>query len=218
MVRGQGEDEGLPFIDDYIAVKEPIVDYLTSYSGITRADLDPRLTKRNLVSLKAAYKKIWILLNSGCRILGHGLKQDFRVMNIYVPKTQVIDTIDCFYLKSRLRKLSLAFLAWCLLKEDIQLETHDSVEDACSALKLYRKYQEFQDAGILEAMLQDIYRRGREVNFKPPRKDGGDVSGMETPPLQDSNGAAPPVTPSKAAGIGFGGRSGWTPGKGSPFR
>lgn len=225
VIRGQGEDEGLPFIDDYIAVKEPIVDYLTSYSGITRTDLDPRLSKRNLVSLKTAYKKIWVLLNSGCRILGHGLKQDFRVINIHVPRVQVIDTIDLFFLRSRLRRLSLAFLAWCLLKEDIQLETHDSIEDARTALKLYRKFLEFQDAGILDRMLQDIYRKGREVNFKPPRKDGAEGLGTETPPLPDGAGAGggpptgPPTTPQKSgAGLGFGARSGWTPGKGSPFR
>jgi len=234
VVRGQGEDEGLPFIDDYISVKEPIVDYLTSYSGITRADLDPRLSKRNLVSLKVAYKKLWILLNLGCQFLGHGLKQDFRVINIHIPRVQVIDTIEMFYLKSRLRKLSLAFLAWCLLKEDIQLETHDSIEDARTALKLYRKFLEFQDAGILETMLQDIYRTGREVNFKPPRRDGQDLQRMETPPLPaEGNGAAPstPVRGGLAAGnaaagsstghggvVGFGARSGWTPGKGSPFR
>lgn len=236
VVRGQGEDEGLPFIDDYIYVKEPIVDYLTSYSGITSGDLDPRLSKRNLVSLKVAYKKLWILLNLGCQFLGHGLKQDFRVINIHIPKTQVIDTIEIFYLKSRLRKLSLAFLAWCLLKEDIQLETHDSIEDARTALKLYRKFLEFQDAGILETMLQDIYRTGRDVQFKPPRRDGQEVQRIETPPLPvDSNSAAPPLTPSKSAAgggnmatapgsshggvVGFGARSGWTPGKGSsPFR
>ena len=236
VVRGQGEDESLPFIDDYIYVKEPIVDYLTSYSGITSGDLDPRLSKRNLVSLKVAYKKLWILLNLGCQFLGHGLKQDFRVINIHIPKTQVIDTIEIFYLKSRLRKLSLAFLAWCLLKEDIQLETHDSIEDARTALKLYRKFLEFQDAGILETMLQDIYRTGRDVQFKPPRRDGQEVQRIETPPLPvDSNSAAPPLTPSKNAAsggnmatapgsnhggvVGFGARSGWTPGKGSsPFR
>lgn len=228
VIRGQGEDEGVPFIDDYVAVKEPIVDYLTSYSGITRADLDPRLSKRNLVSLKTAYKKIWILLNSGCRILGHGLKQDFRVINIHVPRSQVVDTIDLFFLRSRLRRLSLAFLAWCLLKEDIQLETHDSIEDARTALGLYRKFLEFQDAGILETMLQDIYRRGREVNFKPPRKEGAECAGAvtgagagaATPPLPEGAGA-PPRTPVKgSSGVGFGGRSGWTPGKGSgsPFR
>ncbi|POR34438.1 PAB-dependent poly(A)-specific ribonuclease subunit PAN2 [Tolypocladium paradoxum] len=226
VVRGQGENEGSPFIDDYIAIREPIVDYLTSYSGIRQEDLDPRISKHSLLPLKMAYKKLWILLNLGCRFLGHGLKQDFRVINIHVPRTQVIDTIDLFFLKSRLRKLSLAFLAWYLLKEDIQMETHDSIEDSRTALKLYRKYLEFQDAGILETMLQDIYRAGRDVNFKPPRKDDLDVQRVDTPPLP-ADGATPgPSTPvRKAIGLaappqgttGFGGAS-WTPGKGSPLR
>lgn len=223
VVRGQGEHEGLPFIDDYIAIQEPIVDYLTSYSGITREDLDPRLSKHSLLPLKMAYKKLWVLLNLGCRFLGHGLKQDFRVINIHVPKSQIIDTIDLFFLKSRLRKLSLAFLAWYLLKEDIQLETHDSIEDARTALKLYRKYLEFQDAGILEPMLQDIYRAGRDVNFKPPRRDEAEVQRTDTPPLPVDRGAAAgtPSTPVRniigmAPGSGFGGAS-WTPGKGSPL-
>jgi PAB-dependent poly(A)-specific ribonuclease subunit 2 len=222
VVRGQGELEGLPFIDDYIAIREPIVDYLTSYSGITQEDLDPRISQHSLLPLKIVYKKLWILLNLGCKFLGHGLKQDFRVINIHVPKTQVIDTIDLFFLKSRLRKLSLAFLAWYLLKEDIQLETHDSIEDSRTALKLYRKYLEFEDAGILETILQDIYRAGRDVNFKPPRKEGLDVQRTDTPPLPvDGNGD--PTTPARkaraaAGGTGFGGNASWTPGKGSPLR
>ncbi|KAF4122704.1 LOW QUALITY PROTEIN: PAB-dependent poly(A)-specific ribonuclease subunit 2 [Geosmithia morbida] len=203
VVRGQGEHEGVPFIDDYIAIREPIVDYLTSYSGITQQDLDPRTAKHCILPLKKAYKKLWILLNLGCKFLGHGLKQDFRVINIHVPKTQVIDTIDRFFLKSRLRKLSLAFLAWYLLKEDIQMETHDSIEDSRTALKLYRKFLEFKDAGILETMLQDIYRVGRDVNFKPPRKDGQGIQRTDTPPLPtDSNGngtSRPPTTPSHNA-------------------
>lgn len=231
VVRGSGEDEGLPFIDDYIASKEPIVDYLTSYSGIVHGDLDPRLSKHNLVSLKIAYKKLWILLNLGCKFLGHGLKQDFRVTNIHVPKAQVIDTIDFFFVKARLRRLSLAFLAWYLLREDIQLETHDSIEDARTALKLYRKYLEYQDAGILETILQDIYRVGREMNFKAPaaKKDGHIIERTETPPVLGAGeglglpGAASsgPTTPvRKPIGLapGTGGSFGFTPGKGSPLR
>jgi PAB-dependent poly(A)-specific ribonuclease subunit 2 len=217
VVRGQGEDEGVPFIDDYINIREPIVDFLTSYSGITREDLDPHLTRHSLVPLKVAYKKLWILLNLGCKFLGHGLKQDFRVINIHVPKAQVIDTIDLFFLKSRLRRLSLAFLAWYLLKEDIQMETHDSVEDSRTALKLYRKYLEYEDAGILEPMLQDIYRAGRDVNFKPPRRDEQGNHRTDTPPLPpvDGAGGQRPTTPARAGGIGFGaGASSWTPGKG----
>ncbi|KAL2021290.1 hypothetical protein VTK56DRAFT_7369 [Thermocarpiscus australiensis] len=227
VVRGQGENEGTAFIDDYIAIREPVVDYLTLYSGITASDLDPRTSKHNLVSLKTAYKKLWVLLNLGCKFLGHGLRQDFRVINIQVPRAQVIDTIDLFYLKSRLRKLSLAFLAWYLLKEDIQLETHDSIEDARTALKLYRKYLEFQDAGILEAMLEDIYKTGRATNFKPQRKDDQVIKRTDTPPATVEGGAVDPLTPArKAAGLGqgsgtgtpFGTVPGFTPGKGSPVQ
>jgi PAB-dependent poly(A)-specific ribonuclease subunit 2 len=162
-------EPGTPFIDDYISTTEPVVDYLTSYSGIVHGDLDPRTSRHNVVPLKIAYKKLWLLLNLGCTFLGHGLKQDFRVINIHVPKAQVIDTAENFFLPARLRKLSLAFLAWYLLKEDIQLETHDSIEDARAALKLYAKYLEFVDAGILDAILAEIYRKGRELGFKPPQ-------------------------------------------------
>lgn len=229
VVRGSGEDELEPFIDDYVVSKEPVVDYLTSYSGIVQGDLDPRFSKHNLVSLKVAYKKLWILLNLGCKFLGHGLKQDFRVTNIHVPKSQVIDTIDLFFVKARLRKLSLAFLAWFLLKEDIQLETHDSIEDAKTALKLYRKYLEYEDAGILETIVEDIYRKGKEMNYKPPpaKKDGHLIQRSETPPilLDGVNSAAGtpasgPTTPIRrplglAPGTGSTFSSGWTPGKGN---
>ncbi|ERS99373.1 hypothetical protein HMPREF1624_04573 [Sporothrix schenckii ATCC 58251] len=186
VVRGQGMDEGVPFIDDYIIIKEPVVDYLTLYSGITANDLDPRKSTHTLVPLKRAFKKLWVLLNLGCKFLGHGLKQDFRVINIQVPKAHIIDTIDLFFLKTRLRKLSLAFLAWSVLKENIQLETHDSIEDARTALKLYRKFLEYEDAGILETQLQEIYREGRDTNFKPPKRNGDDNElrrGTDTPPV-----------------------------------
>ncbi|TGJ86618.1 hypothetical protein E0Z10_g2144 [Xylaria hypoxylon] len=226
IVRGTGMDEGMPFIDDYIFINETVVDYLTSYSGITEQDLDKTIAAErghNLVPLKIAYKKIWILLNLGCKFLGHGLKQDFRVINIHVPRAQVIDTSDLFFIKERLRKLSLQFLAYTILKEDIQLHTHDSIEDACTALRLYRKYQEYVEAGILETMLQEIYAKGLASNFKPPVKTGGGIPiRTDTPPVTDGvNGRAggvnnttpvagggngtgtAPSTPSRKSGIGI---------------
>jgi PAB-dependent poly(A)-specific ribonuclease subunit 2 len=39
VLRGEGESTGLPFIDDYINTSEPIVDYLTEFSGIRGAPL-----------------------------------------------------------------------------------------------------------------------------------------------------------------------------------
>ncbi|KAI1336970.1 PAB-dependent poly(A)-specific ribonuclease subunit PAN2 [Xylariaceae sp. FL0016] len=212
IVRGAGMEEGTPFIDDYITINEKVVDYLTTYSGITAEDLDKSTAQQrghNLVPLKFAYKKIWILLNLGCKFLGHGLKQDFRVINIHVPKAQVIDTSDLFYIRERRRKLSLQFLAHMLLKEDIQLTTHDSIEDARTALKLYRKYQEYDEAGIFLTMLNEIYIKGQAMNFRPPSKTivtgpavtPGEVTGSgtgaiartDTPPVDIVGGA--PTTP-----------------------
>ena len=71
--------EGVPFMDDYIISGEPVVDYLTEYSGITPADLDPIASTRPLVTLKAAYKKLRTLVDHGCIFIGHGLKKDFRM-------------------------------------------------------------------------------------------------------------------------------------------
>lgn len=81
VLRGEGELEGVPFVDDYIATREPVVDFLTEYSGIHPGDLDPLLSHRPLVSLKVAYKRMWILLNLGCTFIGHGLLKDFRIIS-----------------------------------------------------------------------------------------------------------------------------------------
>jgi len=187
VLRGQGELEGVPFVDDYIATREPVVDFLTSYSGIHPGDLDPMSSRRALVSLKVAYKRMWILLNLGCTFVGHGLLQDFRIIStspihpislsaptnhstidIHVPRDQVIDTVDIYALRNSQRKLSLRFLAWVVLNDHIQTETHDSIEDSRTALRLYRKYQEYVDAGVLEEVFDRIYQEGLKGGFKPP--------------------------------------------------
>jgi len=228
VVRGSGEDEGYPFIDDYVAVRDKVLDYLTNFSGIVAGDLDARTSQHNLVSLKVAYKKLWILLNLGCKFLGHSMKTDFRVVNIHIPKAQRIDTAELFWIKEQRRTLSLSFLAWLVLKEDIQIGTHDSIEDSRTALKLYRKYQEFTDAGILRQMLNDIYSRGKDCNFRVPsamKKDSGHHKRTDTPPLSEGRvfgSASNPVTPVRrplglASGTGGSFGTGFTPGRNSPF-
>jgi PAB-dependent poly(A)-specific ribonuclease subunit 2 len=173
VLRGEGSLQDVPFIDDYIATSEPIVDYLTAFSGIRPGDLDDNLSKHPLVTLKMAYKKLWLLLNLGCVFVGHGLLKDFRTINMHVPRSQVIDTVDLWFIKVRARKLNLRFLAWLLLHEDVQGgESHDSIEDARTALKLWRKYQEVQSKGSMEETLEWVYKRGRDVGFRAPNSQG----------------------------------------------
>lgn len=172
VLRGEGRHVGKPFIDDYIATRQPIVNYLTEFSGIHEGDLDPERSRHNLVPHKYAYRKLYALVRAGCVFIGHGLRSDFRIINLNLPKEQVIDTVDLFYLPERQRKLSLKFLAWFFLEEQIQQAEHDSIEDARTALLLYQKYLEFQSAGIFEMRLQEVYEEGRSLNYRvPAQKD-----------------------------------------------
>ncbi|GAB5593792.1 poly(A)-specific ribonuclease [Umbelopsis nana] len=178
VLRGEsGDMEGIPFIDDYIANSEPIVDYLTEYSGIEAGDLDPQTSKHTLVPLKMAYKKLRLLVDLGCIFIGHGLKSDFRIINILVPPDQVIDTLDIYYMRNRQRKISLRFLAWALLQLDIQQVTHNSIEDAKTALLLYKKYLELREKGTFGSVLEDIYEMGRKSNWlKSAPKDSNGIN------------------------------------------
>ena len=168
VLRGEGSTTGLPFINDYIEVNEPIINYQTQYSGVREGDLSRATSTFNLVPLKIAYKKLWLLLNLGCVFIGHGLLKDFRTINIRIPKSQVVDTVDLFYIKARQRKLSLRFLAWYLLKEEIQTDEHDSIEDARSALKLWHKWEELKEKGTEIEVVEEVYREGKKWGFRPP--------------------------------------------------
>ncbi|KAL9129564.1 MAG: hypothetical protein Q9217_002020 [Psora testacea] len=167
-LRGSGLDEGIPFIDDYIKIDEPIVDHLTQFSGLSAGDLDPRRSTHALQPLKIAYKKLWLLLNLGCTFVGHGLASDFRTINIHIPKSQIVDTVTLFRPPNEKRRLSLRFLAWYFLEEEIQTGNHDSIVDALTALRLWRKHQEFVETGVLDQKLMEIYRDGPNTAFKPP--------------------------------------------------
>jgi len=153
-------------IDDYVRTVEPVYDYLTRYSGLTHGDLDPVTSKHYLTTLKRAYMKLRYLVDVGCKFIGHGLKKDFRMINIAVPPEQVIDTVELFYLK-RHRKLSLRFLAAYLLRIDIQQETHDSIEDARTALRLYEVYQHLVATKQVDIALQEIYDWGQQFGWEP---------------------------------------------------
>ncbi|KAK9843491.1 hypothetical protein WJX81_005692 [Elliptochloris bilobata] len=160
VVRGAGERAGEPCIDDYIQAVEPVHDYLTKWSGLVAGDLDPALSRRHLTTLKRAYLKLRYLVDAGCVLVGHGLKTDLRMLNIAVPPEQLRDTCDLFCFK-RQRRLSLRFLASYLLGLDIQAATHDSIEDARTALELFRLYERLAADGSLQARLLEMYRWGK---------------------------------------------------------
>lgn len=101
ILRAEGKQETVPFVDDYVASEQPVVDYLTEYSGIMPDDLEPNNRRHPVLSLKLTYRRIRLLVDLGCIFIGHGLTKDFRTINIVIPPSQVIDTLDIYRIEGQ---------------------------------------------------------------------------------------------------------------------
>jgi PAB-dependent poly(A)-specific ribonuclease subunit 2 len=156
---------GTVIVDDYVVPCEPVVDYLTRFSGITAADLDPKKSPHHLVTMQSAYLKLRYLCERGCIFVGHGLSQDFLTVNLVVPPDQIIDTVEIFH-QDRMRYVSLRFLTNYVFGRDMQQDVHDSVEDARAAYALYLKALELKKEGKFDKFLQDLYVYGAARDWK----------------------------------------------------
>ncbi|XP_049708500.1 apoptosis-enhancing nuclease [Elephas maximus indicus] len=124
--------------DKYIRPEMPIVDYRTRWSGITQHHM------HKAIPFRVAQKEILKLLK-GKVVVGHALHNDFRALKYVHPRSQTRDTtyvpslLSPPGLHSRAR-VSLKDLALQLLHKKIQVghRGHSSVEDAMTAMELYR--------------------------------------------------------------------------------
>lgn len=163
-VRGNDYLSSVPFLDHYVLKRKPPRDYMTRFSGIHSGDLDLKSSVHWLTTEKSIYLKIRYLVDAGCKIIGHGLAQDFKMLNIAVPSENVIDTVELFRIKGK-RYISLQFLSMNLLNKKIQEKEHDSIEDAKAALELYRTYLYYKGVNELENVIKKLYDIGYTTNW-----------------------------------------------------
>uniref|UniRef100_A0A8R1HXT5 USP domain-containing protein n=1 Tax=Caenorhabditis japonica TaxID=281687 RepID=A0A8R1HXT5_CAEJA len=144
--------------DDHVLLPDDVepTNYLTEFSGIVAEDLSATQSSKYLISHKRLLLRILVLHQRGVIFVGHALQNDFGVMNFHCSESQVIDTVY-LWKKETDRMLSLRFLALITCGEEIQKAAHDSVIDAQTALKVYRKYQEIIEKDEMSDYLPKIF-------------------------------------------------------------
>lgn len=124
----------------------PIVDYNTRFSGITREQME-----RTSTSILQVQANILHLCNSKTILIGHSLESDMKALKIV--HSNVIDTAVLFPHKLGLpHKRALRALASDYLKKIIQndISGHDSAEDAltCMELIIWKVREDLKVKGI----------------------------------------------------------------------
>lgn len=118
---------GKTIYDKILKPEDPVIDYLTKYSGLTKEIIDEG------VDIDLAKNEIFNFIGTNTVIVGHGVENDLDSLRLYHEK--IIDTAHLF-LSPLGRKISLAQLSRTYLSKDIHLETHDSRIDALTCLEL----------------------------------------------------------------------------------
>ncbi|MDI1491257.1 MAG: hypothetical protein OHK93_002465 [Ramalina farinacea] len=156
---------GNTVLDELVKPALPIIDYLTPYSGITRALLAPVTT--TLRDIQERLLKS--ILTPYTILVGHSLDSDLTALQITHPF--IIDTSILFpHPRGPPIKSSLKYLANKYLNREIQKghgsTGHNSIEDALACLDLVKlKCEKGPKFGAQDGNLESIFKRmKRSIN------------------------------------------------------
>ena len=133
---------GNVILDTHVKVEDEVTDYRTSVSGVTAEDLNSGAA----MDYDQCIELVSVILEDKI-LIGHGLKNDLRVLDLTHPWYKIRDTTKYTpFLKSSgadgavLLPRKLKELAKYKLSKDIQMEGHShcSLEDARASLDLYK--------------------------------------------------------------------------------
>ena len=129
--------EGDILYDVYVKPNKPITDYRTQWSGIRPKHM------AHAISFRSARKRVKRIIKNRT-LVGHALQFDLKVLKLKHYPDLIRDTSKHIPLRAlagfpRNSTPSLKRLTRQLLKLDIQVNEHSSVEDARAAMLLYKK-------------------------------------------------------------------------------
>ncbi|KAM4632528.1 RNA exonuclease 5 [Discoglossus pictus] len=174
------DPNGHCIMDELVKPDNPIRNYMTRFSGITKTLLHPVKTK-----LKDVQDKLKTLLPPNAVLVGHSLNNDLQALQMV--HMNVIDTSLLFARKLE-RKFRLKFLTQAVLGREIQCEDvtgHDPAEDAKAALNLAQYFIGQGPEKVAQLNLEKIFR-------KRMNSPNGSLSSQEKIPVLKQNGLVHP--------------------------
>lgn len=133
--------------DSLVRPQEAITDYRTEFTGLTPQD--------NLHHVGTPFPKALKMINSLLTdkiIIGHGLRNDFKVMFMTYPRASIRDTSKYKPFRTKYsngKTPSLKKLTWEILGKRIQEGIHDPIEDARCAMFIYHSVQKTWERDLL---------------------------------------------------------------------
>ncbi|XP_041752365.2 RNA exonuclease 5-like isoform X1 [Coregonus clupeaformis] len=156
------DSRGSCVLDELVKPPNRILNYLTQFSGITRAMLQPITT-----TLREVQSKLKKVLPRDAVLVGHSLDNDLRALNLIHP--HVIDT-SLLYRREFGQRFKLKVLAETVLKKQIQTEErrgHDPTEDAQAALELAQYFIHTGPRQVVELYCEELWG-GSPAMYQPP--------------------------------------------------